>query len=1032
MAMIPHRDVENADVSQETLGTIVQPVKAAVEGKTFCYWRSICQPYDMKYATRPDYRLWVLFCRPSAGDSEISARWRSEEKELVLAQGCLTDPNPLVRWGAISLLSRPLTQTKTRVKEWAANDRDDLVHVLDACHAAVAGSCDSCKEQPPEPCDTCALAVTGTCLPLDGHEAECGALAALLADAVQKTRYDVTHCPLTLREANAHLGRIKQYIRHADPSWQMGRSFSSSALKTSRVLVGALPVREISDSLKHVAFHAREAILRSLRELDRITPELKPVFDHLVEQALMFARSAWLQGRSARFSLPEFWQRPPFLVQANVNVPLLWSEELMAEWKFTQALRDCGAYEENAHRCARLLYHIPDWVRTVNGPGDLFCDWAEDLPERTKIHARSMWKKVEELQRLGDNLGHTIRQAGLDVAEDFRVDEEENKARIQRRFGEDPISTNREGGPRTVAQQSDVPGESGTEIDPFYLRVRYDQEYDEAKGPLWEPVLRACPARSSDRDALEPLGRLWFEVHRGEHQDDDVLLRAAFKLSRGRGGYYRLRWAADFLDAIGPDRELLLDFVHDVKRASQSMPLGECEGTRDEWLRLIRAHLRQLLSRDAGAFSRDELLTIHEVLVGRRAAITRAAGGVEACAIVLREFGRLDNDELCSYLDETSVHPSRGLATVDLSTIRKWLTSEFRDGRLGVPVCCSVVCHDNDTASILTISGDDALYKAPCDRPQDLSGLDECLVELRKDCALLARHGWEIPWTLPKYRPLVGLARSLLNKAIMRQPSCRWIMLAADPRLVGVPWQDLIAFVAGDLERIVVSLVPNLSWAVWDAVAPWRPLGPATASPGRKRSTTGESEADHIRDVKLLLDEGDPVLGDICDQLESDRPKIERALGSACIAVGHGAWMALGGESQEKIPSVRVKGKTLSLTDWWEYGRRSVAILGVCWGGDAANVFLGDMGGLPGVLLRRTCRVLLAPIAEVPPDAIKALITHVLAEGEEKDEAIGARYLGAINDEPSVALYNLYGFADREVLGVSADSASNSKRGFRS
>jgi hypothetical protein len=188
---------------------------------------------------------------------------------------------------------------------------------------------------------------------------------------------------------------------------------------------------------------------------------------------------------------------------------------------------------------------------------------------------------------------------------------------------------------------------------------------------------------------------------------------------------------------------------------------------------------------------------------------------------------------------------------------------------------------------------------------------------------------------------------------------------------------------------------------------------------GRKPGTTDESQGDYLQGVSLHLDEGDAILSKICDSLKRDELRIKVALGSAGVVVGHGTQIVLGGKSSEKIPSVQVNGKSLSLTDWWELGRRSVCILHVCFGGNAASVFLGDMGGLPGVILRRATGLLLAPVAEVPvPDdgagPIEVLNRHLFAE--EGDEEIGARYLDAIDEEPSVALYNLYGFADKRVL----------------
>jgi hypothetical protein len=74
---------------------------------------------------------------------------------------------------------------------------------------------------------------------------------------------------------------------------------------------------------------------------------------------------------------------------------------------------------------------------------------------------------------------------------------------------------------------------------------------------------------------------------------------------------------------------------------------------------------------------------------------------------------------------------------------------------------------------------------------------------------------------------------------------------------------------------------------------------------------------------------------------------------------------------------------------------------------------LGDLGGIPGVCLSLKTRLFVAPVAEVSPKTVAVLHKH-LADAKGPSE-IGLRYLQAIQKDPSVAHFNLFGFANESV-----------------
>ena len=145
---------------------------------------------------------------------------------------------------------------------------------------------------------------------------------------------------------------------------------------------------------------------------------------------------------------------------------------------------------------------------------------------------------------------------------------------------------------------------------------------------------------------------------------------------------------------------------------------------------------------------------------------------------------------------------------------------------------------------------------------------------------------------------------------------------------------------------------------------------------------------------------------------EVDRVRIAHTTAGASVAVvlGHGTW-----DPKTETTSVVAPEAPISWEKWLEIACHRVVVIHACSAGASAHQFLGDIGGLPSIMLGQKCRLFAAPVAEVEP-----LTATVLQEALTADtnDSIGSRYLRAIKIDPNVALYNLWGFAS-EMLNTS-------------
>jgi hypothetical protein len=270
-----------------------------------------------------------------------------------------------------------------------------------------------------------------------------------------------------------------------------------------------------------------------------------------------------------------------------------------------------------------------------------------------------------------------------------------------------------------------------------------------------------------------------------------------------------------------------------------------------------------------------------------------------------------------------------------------------------------------------------------------------------------AMKGWGESWfRVPWERDggLQELARAVGEVISTKYSSARYLQLAIEPRLARLPWNDLFRPTWKSLGVApVIAIVPNFSWAL---VA---------------------NRMNHERKVVLLAANEEALTGDVVEyveapagmfrtareQLFTSRTVLNQIYSSAVFVLARGTWNSDAKMTDVSVPEGTIAIKHRKHTDLLDLGNHRIVVAYVCRAGHVAQHFLGDLGGIPGVCLSLKTRLLVGPVAEVSPQTVIVLHRH-LADPKGPNE-IGSRYLQAMQEDRSVAHFNLFGFANESV-----------------
>jgi hypothetical protein len=903
--------------------------------------------YDGKFGDRHDYRLWRRAARylfPTA----TSRRWGSL---VQVANEALDTEDIKHAWGVLAVLSGCLARRANLTKWNAQGDRERDFTEPDALKLA----------------DRAEQRLSSLQL-LTEWEAECAIISCLLLDAWQNLRHKLKQVAMTAEEARSYLNRFTKVLRAADPNWQPGwRPISFDAVRQrrreSRDAIAPFDVFQLCLRMREPFYNIRgivhEAIV-SAQHYDR----------DLLDHAYRFAVSTWRYGRALNRGQEKWLEDARRLgaSETTVRAQLLVSqlEELRALFRASQAARDLGDMLESGRLSYLLLRRIPNWVVTAAALKDVVPGWAsrsDDEVSPDKKNDLSLDKRfvnlVKDIRGYPGAVCGAIRQVGLEP--DPRFPRPARDARGTR--------------PPTACVGKPKPKE------PLDMLVEADQSSDPRWQSLKESGYQFCPNKP-----FRPLQELHADLKQGKAKlNTEKQKHDAFGICIHYG---HVATAARILECLSsPSLSDLGDLAHSMKRASQVAPVGIEPDQHGKWREILRRTWASmpLGEDDWEALTEDEMkvtLILHETLIGRGLAIIRDSGEAVTTLLVEKHYGALTESVLRDTLDVGEVAGARGCATVTPGRLQEWLRetpANSNDG-LGAPVCVSLTLVNSDTLGILMVAnGQPAAYRSYRCKSSVLKLLKNLEPWLLKFAINPAQA---IPWG----RFLGELAKSIAEQACQMTKETRgraaWLLLAAPPELAGLPWQLLFRDVCQG-RNVVVSLVPNLSWA-------------AMARKPTRGWTTG---------ITLSLNRS-ANLAQFREHLERDAEQLAHRLESVGVVFGHGVPVP-------DAPTICFTDRPLWVKHWLKIAKRRFCLVFSCSAAKGDPVFLGDIGGVPGLVLGGETMLLCAPVAEIPIEAASKL--HQWVMNAEAPAEFGLRYLGAVQECPQVGLFNLYGLADEPV-----------------
>lgn len=563
----------------------------------------------------------------------------------------------------------------------------------------------------------------------------------------------------------------------------------------------------------------------------------------------------------------------------------------------------------------------------------------------------------ERFKDLADDIGFFIRETGLEVDKRFWRPMP-RKRTLKREL--DGLNITKSYYPEDVPVGFKFEHDLTSDPNIYRLRQIGQQETD----PRWVGIMKYYAWHP------KPLEQLIHDVHQDKFYDKRVI-EDAFDLCLEYG---QIEQASQLTRYFVPDKRQLLKFAYGMRNSLRVMPFGMHIKTHREWQTLLRNDWANLPETEW--LTGKETLIIHEVLLGRCLSVIRNAGTAASKAFVDKFYGRLSDGDIRDAFDDITSSTLGGPGIAVLERIQMTLR-EMSNTALGSPLCVSLVALGNGRWSILAINKDRLVSKRIT-----LQNLRENAKSIAQTYKLWFRNIKDrratrlgVPWG-KEFAELGNVLNSLIADLA---PQARWIVFAVEPELAMLPWQDLFSRYVG--KRLLVSLAPSVGWASFNY------------------TQVHNRQGFHYRLSNA------PDLHDLRQQIDSSRSPLLAHKLSAAFVLGHGTL------SDNGIPTIVAnKGQPITLSEWISISEYRVAIVHSCFAGKVQHQFLGDMGGLPGMMLGLGCRLLCAPVAEVPVKTASILHKHLTQNDGPRE--IGLRYLAAIEDDPAVTVYNLYGFAN--------------------
>jgi hypothetical protein len=530
---------------------------------------------------------------------------------------------------------------------------------------------------------------------------------------------------------------------------------------------------------------------------------------------------------------------------------------------------------------------------------------------------------------------------------------------------------------------------------PYWWRLASDQKTNSN----WRIVLgayeewkRFIPQRFEPQpdpcyyDPFQLFKALSFAIEKGEYSSE-LVARAAFRLAL-KYGWTGL--AEKLLRGFQSTRVEFLDFCHHLKRVQQSCPFGidDAADQHPAWRDALKRSWSSILQTDP--LSASNLLPAHEILVGRTVELTRWRGGGGAATFVRKYNDLVSEDEIRETVSN-NWHPlQRGAATVSLENVAGFLNAASSSA-LGPPVCVSMVRLPGDRISFLVVGKSEHRWVACTEKFPGLGQELETLNDTRENWLKLGSQDLPEP-PIDWDQQFKRLCECLANQVQKLNDSCGWVMLALESDLAELPWQDLVRRYWRGKSSVFVSLIPNFGWAS-------RSYQDLFSFPKTKHNASNLSKKPEFEEFR--------------SQIESDLYGKAPALGSTAVFLGHG-------KHENGFTTVEAETGLLGRGAWLDIGNYRLVMVHSCSAGRLQGGFLGDLGGVPAMALATGCRLICAPVTEVPLRTARVL--HKWHVQKDVPREFGYRYMQALAEDPWVGAYACYGFGSQFVTGQNYNS----------
>ncbi len=633
----------------------------------------------------------------------------------------------------------------------------------------------------------------------------------------------------------------------------------------------------------------------------------------------------------------------------------------------------CAGAKHNGKFIAAAGWEAPslsgrsEEYRALLGAANIFLVTGDILQAATFAHiAFRIAPKVDgDTMRQATFWGKWIHQCGLEIDKRFKKDTAFN--------------------PRKAARQATNPPVFSPTGKTFWRRIRYEQEHSADWQQLlgtygeWQHLVQEIAAGWKKNDPLEakPNWLLTCLAHHAAEIASEATRAALFRLCVR---YSLLSLAAKVIRCLPEeDRHCTLRFARAVKIAQSALPLGLDEDQHDVFRSAVRARFAR--QADSAPWNHEEVLSIHELLLGRSLVNLRSAAPLATPTLAAKFNYLVTEEEVRRVLAKRSVSWRRGAGEVSARDFEQFAESYRRNS--GSPAFfLSVVPIDDDRFSVLAMNGLQWSHSIV-----RFAAFARHVAAVRETLYVaLSTADFVVPWGESFADFASELAAIVAKFGPVENGS---LLISTSAELAEIPWQDLVRrFWFSRTQYPTVSLIPSFSWA---ALAWPRPI---RLPPQRLKvvvSTDNDFFGVEYNDLRRILYSLRTTEGQVWNGL--------------AVVAGHGR---LDAANRPVVEGCGSRGGPLQQKEWFEYGEYLIVVLHACTSGRVFPGFLADLGGIPGLVLGMNCRLVCAPVAEVP--AVSALLFQQCLRNSRLPVAFGARYATAVREDARVACYNLYGF----------------------